>query len=104
MLARRDAAVAEHVGIRDKRRDGRVVGRLELGDRAAVGRIQLLRVAQPDVVERRRVAGQAVVGRRVVVLHPVVDRSDLRELVDHRGEPRQMLGDRRGPAGRSRSA
>ena len=68
--------------------------RREPGDRAAVGRIELLRVAEPDVVERRGVAGQAVIGRRVVVLHPVVHRADLREPVDHRGEPRQVLADR----------
>ena len=90
-------------GIGDERGDRRIVGRLEPGDRAAVGRIELLGVAEPDVVERRSVAGQAVIGRRVVVLHPVVDRAHLREPVDHRGEPRQMLGDRQARlAGRDR--
>ena len=94
MLAGRDAAVAEHVRIGDERRDSGIVGRAEPGDRAAIGRIELLRVAEADVVERRRVAGQAVIGRRVVVSHRVVHRSHLGEPVDHRGETRQVLGDR----------
>ena len=94
MLAGRDAAVAKDVRERYERRHRRIVGRPQPGDRAAVGRIKLLRVAEPDVVERRSVTGQAVIGGRVVVLHPVVYRADLRELVDHRGEPGQVLADR----------
>ncbi len=94
MLAGRDAAVAEHVRIGDERRDSGIVGRAEPGHRAAIGRIELLRVAEADVIERRRVAGQAVIGRRVVVSHRVVHRSHLGEPVNHRGETRQVLGDR----------
>ncbi len=104
MLAGRDAAVAQDVRERDERRDRPIVGRLEPGDRAAVGRIKLLRVAEPDVIERRSMPGQAVIGGRIVVLHPVIDRADLGELVDHRGESGQMLADRIDPAGRWRSA
>ena len=94
MLAGSDAAVAQDVGERDERGDRPILGRPEPGDRAAIGRIKLLGVAEPDVVERRNMTGQAVISGRVVVLHPVIDRADLRELVDHRGEPGQMLADR----------
>ena len=94
MLARRDAAVAQHVRKRDERGNRPIVGRPQPGDRAAVRRVQLLGVAEPDVVERRSVSGQAVIRGRVVVLHPVIHRANLGELVDHRGEPRQVLADR----------
>ena len=93
MLARRDAAVAQDVRERDERWDRPIVGRPELGDRAAVRWIKLLGVAEPDVIERRSMPGQAVIRGGVVVLHPVIDRSDLGELADHRGEPGQVFAD-----------
>ena len=93
MLAGGDAAVAQHVGVGDKRRHRRIFGRLVLGNRAPIRRIKLLGVAESDVVQRRSVTGQAVVCGRVVILHSVVHRPNLcaRRPVDHHREPRQML-------------
>ena len=93
MLTRRDAAVAQHVRVRDERRHRRVQGRLQLGDGTPVGRVKLLGVAQADVVNRGHVPGQAVISCRVVVLDPVVYRTNLGEAIDDRREPRQMFGD-----------
>ena len=99
-LAGRDTPVAQDVRERNKGRHGRIIDRLELGDRAAVGGVELLGVAEADVVDRRGVAGQAVVGGRVVVLHLVVHRPDLGELAHHLREPGQVLGDEQARLGR----
>ena len=90
-LAGGHAAVAEDVGVRDIRRHGWIGHGAEPGDRAAEGRVKLLGVAEPDVVERRLVAGEAVIGGRVVVLHPMMDRTDLRAAAQDLREAGEML-------------